>query len=70
MKIQLDAPSNESRICCSLIYHPIQQAESAQLRLGLLAVGWGLAQTPQSDIMMSYASPELAGSLRRMLSVV
>jgi predicted MFS family arabinose efflux permease len=31
--------------------------------LSLLAVGWGLAQTPQSDIMMSYASPELAGSV-------
>src|SRR4051794_1387057 len=27
--------------------------------LSLLAVGWGLAQTPQSDVMMSYASPEL-----------
>jgi MFS family permease len=31
--------------------------------LSLLAIGWGLAQTPQSDIMMSYASPELAGSV-------
>jgi MFS family permease len=31
--------------------------------LSLLAVGWGLAQTPQSDIMMSYASPESAGSV-------
>jgi MFS family permease len=31
--------------------------------LSLLAVGWGLAQTPQSDIMMSYASRELAGSV-------
>jgi hypothetical protein len=29
----------------------------------LLAVGWGLAQTPQSDIMMCYASPESAGSV-------
>jgi MFS family permease len=31
--------------------------------LSLLAVGWGLAQTPQSDIMMCYASPESAGSV-------
>ncbi|MGI8962419.1 MAG: MFS transporter [Bryobacteraceae bacterium] len=31
--------------------------------LSLLAVGWGLAQTPQSDVMMSYASPESAGSV-------
>ena len=31
--------------------------------LSLLAVGWGLAQTPQSEIMMSHASPELAGSV-------
>jgi hypothetical protein len=36
--------------------------------LSLLAVGWGLAQTPQSDIMMSYASPESAGSVSAVRS--
>jgi MFS family permease len=35
----------------------------AAVWLSLLAVGWGLAQTPQSDIMMCYASPESAGSV-------